>query len=200
MRKAAVWGGFGAGAVLILLGIAVIVVALIGRSEVGDRLADEKIVGTPDMTPELTQQAVEGAGLSDVVEIPDCSVAGEEVDTGSEAECFARYMRVHALESTGGQVYAEMPRAVDKETGEPVPEEEASAALADGTAIDNPARQIWVTETALATALDTSFFAQGVATFAIVVGIALIVIGIGLLVLTHGALRPLVSRETTERG
>lgn len=195
MRKAAVWGGFAAGAILILLGIAMIVVGTIGGSEVGDRLADEKIVGTPDMTPELTQQAVDEAGIAEVVEIPDCSVADEEIDTGTEAECFARYMRIHALESTGGKVYAEMPRAVFKDTGKPVPEEEASAALADGTAIDNPERQIWVTETSLATALDTSFFAQGVATFACVVGIALILIGIGLLVLTFGALRPLTRRS-----
>ena len=194
IRKASVWGGFAAGGLLLVLGIAMVVVAVVGRTEVGDRLADEKIVGTPDMTPALTQQAVEEAGLTDVIEVPDCSIADQEVDTGSEAECFARYMRVHALESTGGKVYAEMPRAVFKNTGKPVPEEKASAALADGTAIDNPERQIWVTETSLATALDTSFFAQGVATFAIVVGIALILIGIGLLVLTIGALRPLARR------
>lgn len=193
MRRASVWGGIGAGVLLVLLGVAIIVIASIGRSEVGDRLADEKIVGTPDMTPELTQAAVKEAGLDGKVEIPDCSVAGEEVDTGSEAECFARYMRVHALESTGGKVYAEMPRAVDAKTGKPVPEEQASAALADGSAVDNPDRQIWVTETALATALDTSFFAQGVATFAIIIGIVLIVVGVGLLVLTFGALRPQIN-------
>lgn len=198
IRKASVWGGFAAGALLVVLGIGMIVTGVIGGSEVGDRLGDEKIVGTPDMTPELTQQAVEKAGLTDVVEVPDCSVAGEEVDTGPEAECFARYMRVHALESTGGKVYAEMPRAVFKDTGKPVPEEDASAALADGTAIDNPERQIWVTETSLATALDTSFFAQGVAAFAVIVGIALILIGIGLLVLTFGALRPLARRAAPD--
>ena len=198
MRKASVWGGFAAGAILVLLGIAMIIVGVIGGSEVGDRLADEKIVGTPDMTSELTQQAVEEAGIADVVDIPDCSVANEEIDTGAEAECFARYMRIHALESTGGKVYAEMPRAVFKDTGKPVPEEDASAALADGSAIDNPERQIWVTETSLATALDTSFFAQGVATFAAIVGIALILIGIGLLVLTFGALRPLAGRAPSD--
>ena len=64
--------------------------------------------------------------------IPDCSVADEEIDTGSEAECFADYMRIHALESTGGKVYAEMPRAVFEDTGKPVPEEEVGAALEDG--------------------------------------------------------------------
>jgi hypothetical protein len=195
MRKGFVWGGIAASGLLVVLGIAMIVIGIIGGSVVRDRLTDEKIVGTPDMTPELTQEAVDESGLGDVVEVPDCSVADEEVDTGAEAECFARYMRVHALESTGGKVYAEMPRAVFEDTGRPVPDEEASAALASGEAIDNPARQIWVTETALATALDTSFFAEGVATFAIVVGVALILIGIGLLVLTLGVLRPRVGRS-----
>jgi hypothetical protein len=193
MRKGFVWGGIAASGLLVVLGIAMIVIGIIGNSVVSDRLSDEKIVGTPDMTPELTRQAVEEAQLTDVVEVPDCSVAGEEIDTGKEAECFARYMRVHALESTGGMVYAEMPRAVSKSTGKPVPEDQASAALASGDAVDNPDRQVWVTETALATALDTSFFAGGVATFAIVVGIALILIGIGFLVLTLGGVRTRVS-------
>jgi hypothetical protein len=153
-------------------------------------------VGTPDMTPELTEQAIQEAGLTDV-EIPDCSVADEEVDTGEEAECFAEYMRIHALEDTGGKVYAEMPRAVDAQTGEPVPEEDVEAALASGEAVPNPEREIWITETALATALNTSFFAEQVANFGIVMGAAMVLIGIGLLVLTYGVLRPaLATRET----
>jgi hypothetical protein len=175
--------------VLIVLGIGEIVVGASGRSDVQDRIGDERIVGTPDMTPEATESAVKEAGLTDV-DIPDCSVADEEIDTGSEAECFAKYMRIHALESTGGQVYAEMPRAVFKKTGKPVPEEEAATALENGTAIDNPERQVWVTETALGTALNTSYFAEQVSTFAIAMGGALVLIGIGLLVLTLGTLRP----------
>jgi hypothetical protein len=189
MGRGVVLGGVVAGVVLIVLGIGAIVVGANGRSDVRDRLADEQIVGTPDMTPDATETAVEEAGLTDV-EIPDCSVADEEVDTGSRANCFADYMRIHALESTGGQVYAELPRAVFKKTGEPVPEEQAAAALEDGTAIDNPQRQVWVTETALATALNTSYFAEQVADFSIAMGIALVLIGIGLLVLTYGTLRP----------
>lgn len=189
MRPVFVVGGAISGIVLILLGAASIIVGSNGRSEVRDRLTEERIVGTPDMTPEATEASLEEAGLTGI-EVPDCSVAGEEIDTGSQAECFADYMRIHTLESTGGQVYAEMPRAVDADTGDPVPDEEAGAALADGTAIDNPERQIWVTQTALATALNTSFFAEQVAGFSIVVGIALVLIGIGLLVLTYGALRP----------
>ena len=195
MGRGFVLGGVVAGIVLIVLGIGAIVVGANGRSDVRDRLADEQIVGTPDMTPDATETAIEEAGLTDV-EIPDCSVADQEVDTGSRANCFADYMRIHALESTGGQVYSEMPRAVFKKTGEPVPEEEAAAALEDGTAIDNPERQVWVTETALATALNTSYFAEQVADFSIAMGIAMVLIGIGLLVLTYGALRPqLASRE-----
>jgi hypothetical protein len=196
MRRGFIVGGIVAGVVLVVLGVASIVVGSDGRSDVRDRISDEQIVGTPDMTPDATSAAVQEAGLTDI-ETPDCSVADDEIDTGSEAKCFADYMRIHALESTGGQVYAEMPRAVDKKTGKPVPEEKAAAALENGTAIDNPERQIWVTETALATALNTSYFAEQVSDFSIAMGIAMIIIGIGLLVLTLGALRPQLS--TRER-
>jgi len=53
----------------------------------------------------------------------------------------------------------------------------------NGAPVSNPARQIWVTQTALATALNVSFFAEGVALFAIVVGIALLLVGIGFFVM-----------------
>jgi hypothetical protein len=45
---------------------------------------------------------------------------------------------------------------------------------------------MWVTETALTTALNTSFFAERVAYFSIVMGVALLLTGIGFLVLTIG--------------
>jgi hypothetical protein len=44
------------------------------------------------------------------------------------------------------------------------------------------ARQIWVTETALTTALYTSYFAEGGSLFAIIVGVAMLLIGIGFVV------------------
>jgi len=59
--------------------------------------------------------------------------------------------------------------ATDPKTGQPTP---------------NGARNVWVTETALGTALNTSYFASSVGLFAIIVGIALLLIGVGLLVLT----------------
>ena len=183
-------GGYAAGGVLVILGVAMIVVGFVGRADVQDRLAQEKIVGTPDMTPEETEAAVEEAGLSDLIEIPDCSVAGDEVDNGAAAKCFADYMRVHALEATDGQTYAEMPRAVFTDSGKPVPEDQVEQALASGEAEDNPQRQVWITQTALGTALNTSFFAESVATFSIVVGFALILIGVGLFVLARSESLP----------
>ena len=95
-------------------------------------------------------------------------------------------MRIHALEATGGQVYAEMGRFLDK-NGKPTSDEKA-AAIDPKTdkPVENGARNLWVTETALGTALNTSYFAENVATFAIVMGIALLLTGVGFLVLTLG--------------
>jgi hypothetical protein len=59
---------------------------------------------------------------------------------------------------------------------------------AGGKPLDNPARNVWVTETALTTALNTSYFASSVSLFAIVMGIALLLVGIGFLLLTSGLL------------
>jgi len=90
-------GGF-----LIAFGVAVIVLALNGRSTVDSSLKQEQIVGTPDMTPAAIKQEAQQAGLKDV-SLPSCSVAGKRVDSGDRARCFARYMRIHALEATGAQ-------------------------------------------------------------------------------------------------
>ena len=56
--------------------------------------------------------------------------------------------------------------------------------------VSNGARNVWATETALTTALNTSYMASQLALFAIVVGIALLLSGIGFGVLAAaGALR-----------
>ena len=178
-------GGVIASVILIVAGIGTIVVAASGQSDVRDKIEQENIVGTPDMNPEDTRAAVEEAGLTDVVDIPSCDVAEKEIDSGDRAKCFAEYMRVHALEDTGGKTYAEMPRfATDdgKGTNEPADASKDE----EGNPVSNPARQIWITETALATALNTSFFAEQVAMFSLIVGIALLLVGIGFVVLTFG--------------
>ena len=101
-------------------------------------------------------------------------------------------MRIHALESSGGLTYAEMGRFVsESDPNDPAgtSDEEAAAKDEDGQPIANAKRNTWVTETALATALNVSYMAEQIALFGIVVGIALILTGIGLVILALAVFR-----------
>ena len=192
-RKLLEWGGVAAGVVLIAFGIASLVLSIAGHNEVRSSLEREFIVGSPDMNPEAIQQEAKDAGLPASIELPTCNVADKTIDTGSEAKCFAEYMRIHALESTGGLTYAQMGRfqsAASPDDPKGTNDEAAAAKDENGQPVSNGARNIWVTETALATALYTSFLAEGTALFGIVVAIALLLAGIGFVVLAlGGALR-----------
>jgi hypothetical protein len=187
MRRLLELGGYAAALILIVFGVGALVLGFIGRSEVRDNLAREKIVGTPDMTPEGIREGAQAAGVSES-DLPDCSVAGELVDTGAEAKCFGDYMRIHALEATGGKVYAEMGRYLT-EDGTDTNDPAEAAKNEDGTPKTNGARDIWVTETSLATALYMAFFAESVSIFSIVVAIALIIAGIGFAILSYAVFR-----------
>jgi uncharacterized iron-regulated membrane protein len=195
MRKALEMGGVLAAVVLIAFGIASIVMGANGRDTVKTSLTRESIVGTPDMTPSAIAAEAKEAGLPASTELPSCNVANKPIESGDDARCFASYMRVHALEATGGYTYAEMGRyeakpgtpkselspgggtenekfaAIDPETGEPA---------------SNGAREVWVTETALGTALNASYMADRLSLFGIVIGIALLLTGIGFGVLVAG--------------
>jgi hypothetical protein len=198
------YGGIAASVILIVFGIASIGIGAAGHNTVGSNLKAEKIVGTPDMTPAAIKAEGTKAGLKNV-DYPTCSVAGQAVDNGNRARCFAEYMRIHALEATGGQVYAEMGQFLDAK-GQPT-NDKAAAAIDPKTKqpVANGARTTWVNETALSTALNTSYFAQNVALFSIVMGIALLLTGIGFLVVSLGALerqpqRKPVTSASTESG
>ena len=66
------------------------------------------------------------------MDAPDCDVAEEPITTGSEARCFAQYMRIHALESSGGITYAEMGRFVSSDDpGDPAGTNDEAAAVKD---------------------------------------------------------------------
>ncbi len=192
------WGGIASAAVLIAFGIVVIVLAINGHSTVTSELKQQKITGTPDMTPTAIKAEGAKAGLKNV-SYPTCSVAGELVDTGSEARCFAQYMNIHALEATGGYVYAEMgiytakPDAPKSELAPGGGTNDAAYAQTDpktGQPVQNGARNVWVTQTALSTALNTSYMATQLSLFSLVVGIALILAGIGFVILALGATAP----------
>jgi hypothetical protein len=198
MRKVLEIGGMIAGVVLVAFGVAAIAMGVNARSTVNDSLKQEQIVGTPDMTPAAIKVAAQEAGLKNVA-FPTCSVANEAVTTGAEARCFAQYMQIHALEATGGFVYSQMGQYLAK------PSTPKSALSAGGGTSDsryaqldprtkqpvsNSARNVWVTETALTTALNTSYMASQLALFGIVVGIALLLSGFGFAILAiGGALR-----------
>jgi len=180
------FGGLAAGVILILFGIGSLWISIDAGMTVKDELSAEKIVGSPDMSPEGIAPGVQEAGLENHVEIPDCDVAEEEIDTGDEARCFAQYMRIHALESSGGLTYAEMGRFVSADDpSNPAGTSDEAAALKDeaGKPVSNAARNTWVTETALSTALNMSYMASQISLFGVVVGIALVLAGIGFLIL-----------------
>ena len=81
-----------------------------GRSTVQNSLKQEFIVGSPDMTPALIREEAKKAGLPSTLSYPTVSVAGEAIDNGTKARAFATYMRIHALEASGGLTYSQMPR------------------------------------------------------------------------------------------
>jgi hypothetical protein len=189
VRGRRIWaiGGFVAGAVLILFGAAALFLGATSYQLVHDELSQEKIVGGTDMSPDAIAASAEEAGLEDV-DLPECDVVDEEIDTGEEARCFAEYMRIHALEATGGLTYAEMGRFQSADApGEPAGTNDEAEAAKDeeGKPISNAQRNIWINETALATALNVSYMAEQTALFGIVVGIALVITGIGLIVIAY---------------
>jgi hypothetical protein len=198
MKKIFEFGGVAAGVVLVAFGIAALVLGVNGRNTVGNELKQQQIVGSGDMTPAAIKAEAADAGLKNV-SLPTCSVAGKAVDNGSRARCFAQYMQIHALEASGGFYYAQMGQYQAK-PGTPKSELTADGATSnkDYAVIDpktkqpvaNGARNVWVTETALTTALNTSYMAEQLGTFGIVVGIALLLSGVGFIVLAvGGALR-----------
>jgi hypothetical protein len=193
MRKK-VWsyGGVAASIVLIVFGIASIVIAANGRSEVRSDIKREAVVGTPDMTPQAIKAEAAKSGLKGV-SLPSCSVANKAIATGSQAKCFASYMRVHVLEATGGKTYAQLPRYA---TTDGKGTNDVKAALTkSGQPVNNPLRDLWTQEFALTTALNTSYFAEQVSMFSVVMGAALLLSGVGFLVLTVRLLLPATRRE-----
>ena len=189
MRKLFEIGGLVAAVVLIAFGAAAIVMGVQGGNTVKDSLKLEQITGSPDMTPSAIKAEAAKAGLDvATIKFPTKSVAGLPINTGDRARSFAGYMRIHTLEATGGVPYALMPRyatADGKGTNDP-----AKALQAGGRPVDNAARNVWVTETALTTALNTSYLAEQISLFGLVVGFALLLTGIGFAILAvGGALR-----------
>jgi len=191
MRKFFEIGGILAAVTLIAFGIGALVLGINGRNTVRDSLKQEQIVGSDDMTPALIAADAKKAGLPASVKLPSVDIAGKPIDSGDRALAFASYIRIHALESTGGLTYAQMGRFATADSA-PKGTNDPAAALKgpDGQPVSNGARATWVTATSLSTALNTSYLAEQTAIFGIVVGIALLLAGFGFAILAlGGALR-----------
>jgi hypothetical protein len=184
MKKAFAYGGIAASVILIAFGIGAIAVGIDGRNEVRDAIAEQSITATPDAA-ELTNGELE---------------PGQAIKTGTQARAFADVMEHHALESTEGKRYAEMGRFLTPSGQETSDEAAAAKDPKTGRPVENGLRNLWVTETALTTALNTSFFAERVAMFSIVMGVAMLLTGTGFLVLTLGGALGTVAVPTRKRG
>ncbi len=231
MKRALQIGGIASGVVLIAFGIAVIVLAIIGGNTVNDNLKQQFITGTPDMTPSAIQpevKAIQGEQQKIAatqkqakvppsqqytftkVEAPGCSVAGQSVDDGNSAKCFAQYMNIHALGASSGLTYSQMGRYAAKPdapvqftdfNGGTNETKYAQTNPTTGQPVSNGARDLWVTETALTTALYLAYTGSAISLFGIVVGIALLLSGIGFLILAlSGAIQrvPLTKSKPAE--
>jgi hypothetical protein len=176
-RKLLEWGGLAAGIVLVAFGIGALYMGIDGRTVVRDSIKEEQIFFGEASDPAVAKHAEQWAG--------------EQVTTGSQARAFAKVMREHTLESTGGLTYAQMGRYKSAENpGDPKGTSDAAAALKDenGAPVANSARDLWVTETGLTTALNMSYMAEQLSIFGVVVGVALLLTGIGLMILALAVL------------
>ena len=176
MKGKKLWeiGGFVAGGILIVFGVAAIYMGVDGRNTVRDSLKEEMVF--------FSEAADEDAATDKYAS----EWYGEQVKTGEQARAFAKIMRTHQLDRTGGLTYAQMGRyiaAEDPEDPAGTSDEEAALMDEEGNPVANPARQSWVTAVAITTALNTSYMAEQLSIFGMVVGVALLLTGVGLVIL-----------------
>lgn len=80
----------------------------------------------------------------------------------------ADIMRAHVLKTTGGKTYAEMPRQIPKldQNGKPVIDEQGKEVM-----VPNTARDLWVTYTALTTALNLGLLTYAFSGMSVLIGL-----------------------------
>jgi hypothetical protein len=191
MKRGKYWeiGGFLAGGLLIVFGVAAIFMGVNGYNTTRDSIKGEGITFGAANDPAVAKYAEQWAG--------------QQVKTGDQARAFAKVMRMHTLEATGGLTYASMGRfqSAAKPTDQAGTNDETAAAKdANGQPIANAARNIWVTETALTTALNVSYMAERLSVFGLVVGIALLLTGFGLVILAFAVFGREPKAETEAKG
>lgn len=172
MKRFLEFGGIVAGIVLIAFGVVAIAMGADGRDTVRDSLEAEQIYFGEATDPAVAEYAEDWAG--------------EQVLTGEQARAFAQIIHEHATEASGGLTYAQMGRftaASDPSDAKGTNDQAAALKDDEGNPVANGARNTWVTATALSTALNTSYLAENLALFGMVVGVALVLSGVGFIIL-----------------
>jgi hypothetical protein len=187
-RRILEWGGVAASVILIAFGIGALYMGIDGRSVVRDSITAEQITFGDATDPAVAKHAKQWAG--------------QQVKTGDQARAFAKVMREHTLEASGGLTYSQLGRyqsAANPNDPKGTSDPTAAAKDSNGNPIENAARNTWVTETALTTALNMSYMAEQLSIFGIVVGVALLLTGIGLLILALAVLGGRFREEAAAR-
>ena len=183
MRKWFAYGGIAASVILIAFGIGAIVIGVNGYNDVRDEIAAQKITATPD-----------------AAEITGGKLTARRADHDGRRREGVR--RRHGAPHARGDERAVLRRDGSLPDRERRGDERRGGwrpRRPQGQPVENGPRNLWVTETALSTALNTSFFAERVAVFSIVMGVALLLTGIGFFILTLGGALGYVARAEAEQ-
>lgn len=105
----------------------------------------------------------------------DASIPNTPVRGPFTLKSQADVIRFHTLNTTGGKTYAQMPRQIEKldANGNPVLDAEGKVVM-----VDNVARNMWITATALTTALHFAIITYAFSGFIILFGLISIWTGI----------------------
>ena len=144
MRKALEYGGIAAGVFLIALGIATIVLSVMGHNECHRAFSREQIVGSPDMTPEAIAQEAQDAGLPASIELPTCNVADKAIDTGRRQSASRTTCASTRSSRPADLTYAQMGRyqsAANPDDPKGTNDEAAAAKDENGQPVSNGARE-----------------------------------------------------------
>lgn len=110
-----------------------------------------------------------------IITTPDSSIPSTPVRGPLTLKAQADIIRVHSLKASGGKTYAEMPMNVPRldTKGNAVLDEKGQPVM-----IPNAARSLWVTSTALTTALNLALLTYAFSFLALFIGLLSICIGV----------------------
>lgn len=102
-----------------------------------------------------------------IVTPEDASIPSTPVSDPLTLKSQADIIRTHALKITGGLTYAEMPRQIPSldEKGQPILDDKGEKVM-----VPNKARDIWITATALTTALNLGILTYAFSAFTMLMG------------------------------